>query len=1203
MNFRLAISLACLSLAGIAYSDTPAPYFNRSFDANQAYGGLNENLLDITGRNRDSLVPIVGDQACSPTQTLLGATEKGGYIFGGTCAEVQTSTIGVISTDSSLTGDGSGGSPLGINPNGFTISGGTITAFTYFGDGSNLTGIDMVCSVGGGLLSILCQGDTNVVISSYSSVLGGQTNNVESAFSAVVGGDTNFIDPNSNFSTIGGGQYNEVYTNAAYTFIGGGYLQSAMSSYGAIVGGYSHIIGTNSDFSFIGGGHSNNINSNSDYSTIAGGRGNSCAGIYCTVSGGHHSDVSGDYSTNIGGDENNLHGSYATIAGGRDNTTFADYTFAAGRGSHAINQGAFVWADSQNATYSSSASDTFNIRAQGGAFFTSSVTASAYFGDGSHLTGITDISTVAANSPILGDGSSGSPLRLDTSSVTLQGNTFNAPGKLLMLDSSGGVPTAAVNLGTITTALAGKLSNTTTVPTSLIDLSTVTTALAGKVSKSGDTMTGQLTVQSSITVTGAGGISSLFGITATTAVFSSSVTASAYFGDGSHLTGISSAVDIVYVSSTSQPGAFANPILTATCSSGKVVGIACDNGTSRLVDVDGFSFPTNQSARCDFAGNGSSAETFTATAVCAVSTSTSPLVGILTSTQTWTGINTFISTSSVYYGDGSHLTGLVTGGSTVAVNSPITGDGSGANPLSLDTSSVTLQSNTFNAPNRLLMLDSAGGVPSARVNLSTITTALATKLSNTSTVSPALIDLSTVTTALATKASTGTCTGVNFVQVLGSGIPTCAQPSNISGNAASVTTNANLTGPVTSVGNATTIAGPVPTATVNLGTVTTALAGKVDDTGDTMTGQLTLQNSTLTVTGTNGVKVTYAIYAASANFTSGITASSGTFTTSGATQYSITASSGINLDAGCIRFGANGSLCSPGGSGVSVTAIQVDNLLTQTVDGSNAVFNLSVAPSVQLSSGVVVLRNGLTLSPFSDYTLTGATQITFTNPPAVGTTELIARYETNSSTIANVAIQDKPNLFSAANTFSGGTTFSGAVTSIGSTTISNNTLQVDGNSKLQMMPNTTLTSPGAGIEYGLSTSSAAYSYNNFIYARSVDGATQSSGCLVVINLSTTTSPVGAPWWNFTSTTTNNTVGMLGVLAQNSCTAGSICKVQVHGLTFITAAATIGTVGNFVITSTTRCNGDITSASGNATTSGKYLTLGASGFPVWILLQN
>lgn len=80
-------------------------------------------------------------------------------------------------------------------------------------------------------------------------------------------------------------------------------------------------------------------------------------------------------------------------------------------------------------------------------------------------------------------------------------------------------------------------------------------------------------------------------------------------------------------------------------------------------------------------------------------------------------------------------------------------------------------------------------------------------------------------------------------------------------NAATVTTNANLTGPVTSVGNATTIAGPVPTGTVDLSTVTTAIALKVDKAGDTMTGQLTVSGASVTVTGAGGLGVTYGITA------------------------------------------------------------------------------------------------------------------------------------------------------------------------------------------------------------------------------------------------------------------------------------------------------------------------------------------------------
>lgn len=66
------------------------------------------------------------------------------------------------------------------------------------------------------------------------------------------------------------------------------------------------------------------------------------------------------------------------------------------------------------------------------------------------------------------------------------------------------------------------------------------------------------------------------------------------------------------------------------------------------------------------------------------------------------------------------------------------------------------------------------------------------------------------TTASSVKASTGTCASPTFPRTLNSGGLLCVQPSNVTGNAATVTTNANLTGPVTSVGNATTIASPLP---------------------------------------------------------------------------------------------------------------------------------------------------------------------------------------------------------------------------------------------------------------------------------------------------------------------------------------------------------------------------------------------------------
>lgn len=134
--------------------------------------------------------------------------------------------------------------------------------------------------------------------------------------------------------------------------------------------------------------------------------------------------------------------------------------------------------------------------------------APAFSGDGSQLTGVS-AGVESINSSLTGAGTVASPLgvnsssvavlssgfvvnsQLDPSSVTKQGNAFNGNSQLVQLTAAGKLP-----------VLDG--SNLTNVTASV-----------------GNTLT------SSFTVTGAGGILSR-----------SSVTASAFFGDGSHLTGI-----------------------------------------------------------------------------------------------------------------------------------------------------------------------------------------------------------------------------------------------------------------------------------------------------------------------------------------------------------------------------------------------------------------------------------------------------------------------------------------------------------------------------------------------------------------------------------------------------------------------------------------------------------------------------------------
>lgn len=76
--------ILCIIFAGYV-SAQPVPYYSRSQQANQDLGAGNVNLRNITDRQRDKLVTKVGDAVCVDGQSLVGATERKGYIFGGSC--------------------------------------------------------------------------------------------------------------------------------------------------------------------------------------------------------------------------------------------------------------------------------------------------------------------------------------------------------------------------------------------------------------------------------------------------------------------------------------------------------------------------------------------------------------------------------------------------------------------------------------------------------------------------------------------------------------------------------------------------------------------------------------------------------------------------------------------------------------------------------------------------------------------------------------------------------------------------------------------------------------------------------------------------------------------------------------------------------------------------------------------------------------
>jgi len=223
--------------------------------------------------------------------------------------------------------------------------------------------------------------------------------NTASQFATVAGGDANVARGAG--STVAGGEYNNAA--ALFAFIGGGGFDSVSADFGVVAGGIANNSSGPGDF-IGGGGFYGSLNDSEDYSqgnyaagadsvvvgglnnvaltdfaSVGGGLTNSAMAIGATVGGGSQNTAGGHfasdypgsigngyYATVGGGLSNNATASGATVAGGFQNTASGLYSFAAGQQANAANQGAFVWADSQNSSFTSTANDQFLIRSQGG---------------------------------------------------------------------------------------------------------------------------------------------------------------------------------------------------------------------------------------------------------------------------------------------------------------------------------------------------------------------------------------------------------------------------------------------------------------------------------------------------------------------------------------------------------------------------------------------------------------------------------------------------------------------------------------------------------------------------------------------------------------------------------------------------------------------------------------------------------------------
>jgi hypothetical protein len=202
----------------------------------------------------------------------------------------------------------------------------------------------------------------------------------------VIGGSFNNMAPGVEGGAIGGGSGNTILLSTdplqtGYSIIGGGIANLiggtqdagtfAFGGCNVIGGGIMNDIRIGGNFDVIAGGNGNSIGTNAEYATIVGGRinliGNNSSD--CAIAGGNDNIIGTNSPAGVigGGDTNTItsNASFATIPGG-DSNTATNHAFAAGHRAKAINQGAFVWADSQNADFASTANNQFLIRAAGG---------------------------------------------------------------------------------------------------------------------------------------------------------------------------------------------------------------------------------------------------------------------------------------------------------------------------------------------------------------------------------------------------------------------------------------------------------------------------------------------------------------------------------------------------------------------------------------------------------------------------------------------------------------------------------------------------------------------------------------------------------------------------------------------------------------------------------------------------------------------
>lgn len=333
---------------------------------------------------------------------------------------------------------------------GATIAGGGRSSFNLFHSISS-----DYATIGGGQANAISPGATGAMIA------GGGFNRIEtnSAYAIVGGGQNNLILSNATHSIIAGGRSNTIYPAAFHGTISGGFGNVVSNQYATVVGGYGNTASGHSSLATGAGTIASGDGSTAmgvqttasgyfstamgSYNTASGSQ-STAMGISTTASGsqstamGFGTTASGDFSTAMG--DTTVASAYNSTAMGNLSTAAGTHSTAIGRRAKANHQGSFVWSDSQDASFASTTTNQFSLRAGGGVRFSDDTPALSFGSTGRqmiHLWGVAHGIGVQPNTTYFRTGTRFSWFRGGTHSNAE--NSAGTGGTVAMTLTSGGL--------------------------------------------------------------------------------------------------------------------------------------------------------------------------------------------------------------------------------------------------------------------------------------------------------------------------------------------------------------------------------------------------------------------------------------------------------------------------------------------------------------------------------------------------------------------------------------------------------------------------------------------------------------------------------------------------------------------------------------------------------------------------------------------